>query len=784
MWKNKWKKKLLSIALLGIFISQLPISVQAEESTAIESDIYVQKVENLSDDFIMGVDVSSVISLEQSGVKFYGWDGQEQDIFATLKESGVNYIRVRVWNDPYNADGNGYGGGNNDLAKAVEIGKRAAAQGMKLLVDFHYSDFWADPAKQKTPKAWDDLNLEEKAEQVYQYTKESLQTLLKEGIAVGMVQIGNETTNEICDVSNHEDMCKIFQAGCRAIKEINAEQSQTILSAIHVTNPEKGTATSWAKILEDYHVDYDVLATSYYPYWHGTLENLINELQLVANTYHKKVMVAETSYAYTLEDGDGHPNTISTEESLVNGYPATIQGQASSVRDVIHAVSEVGEAGIGVFYWEPAWLPVGTELETNRAIWEQYGSGWASSYAGEYDPEDAGQWYGGSAVDNQALFDFTGHPLSSLNVFRYVKTGAVTERKIQSWENPEITIEVGEVLTMPQTIEVCYNTGEKEQKSVVWEEYSMDMIHTPGIYKIAGKADEIHVEATVTVKAKNYLKNPSFEEEDMSHYLLSQPYLTRQWETATTGNYALHFYNDEAISCMAEQKIVLEPGHYTFSLNMQGGDTGADSEIFAYVMQGENQLGKQEIQLTGWKQWVNPSISFSLERETEVTVGISVKANAGAWGTSDDWTLIKTADIQAPLQLSYSAHVQNLGWQPAVSDLMLAGTTGKCLRMEAIKIHLENNELAGKIEYATHVQNLGWQPYVADGAVSGTTGKCLRAEAIKIRLTGELAQNYSVAYRTHIQNLGWQPYVTDGEVSGTTGKSLRLEGIEIRLIKK
>ena len=784
MWKNKWKKKLLSIALLGIFISQLPISVQAEESTAIESDIYVQKVENLSDDFIMGVDVSSVISLEQSGVKFYGWDGQEQDIFATLKESGVNYIRVRVWNDPYNADGNGYGGGNNDLAKAVEIGKRAAAQGMKLLVDFHYSDFWADPAKQKTPKAWDDLNLEEKAEQVYQYTKESLQTLLKEGIAVGMVQIGNETTNEICDVSNHEDMCKIFQAGCRAIKEINAEQSQTILSAIHVTNPEKGTATSWAKILEDYHVDYDVLATSYYPYWHGTLENLTNELQLVANTYHKKVMVAETSYAYTLEDGDGHPNTISTEESLVNGYPATIQGQASSVRDVIHAVSEVGEAGIGVFYWEPAWLPVGTELETNRAIWEQYGSGWASSYAGEYDPEDAGQWYGGSAVDNQALFDFTGHPLSSLNVFRYVKTGAVTERKIQSWENPEITIEVGEVLTMPQTIEVCYNTGEKEQKSVVWEEYSMDMIHTPGIYKIAGKADEIHVEATVTVKAKNYLKNPSFEEEDMSHYLLSQPYLTRQWETATTGNYALHFYNDEAISCMAEQKIVLEPGHYTFSLNMQGGDTGADSEIFAYVMQGENQLGKQEIQLTGWKQWVNPSISFSLERETEVTVGISVKANAGAWGTSGDWTLIKTADIQAPLQLSYSAHVQNLGWQPAVSDLMLAGTTGKCLRMEAIKIHLENNELAGKIEYATHVQNLGWQPYVADGAVSGTTGKCLRAEAIKIRLTGELAQNYSVAYRTHIQNLGWQPYVTDGEVSGTTGKSLRLEGIEIRLIKK
>lgn len=786
MWKGKWRKKLMWMLLFGIIVGQIPIFAQAQETEAIESDIYVQKVENLSDDFIMGADISSIISLEQSGVKFYGWDGQEQDICKTLKESGVNYIRVRIWNDPYDANGNGYGGGNNDLEKAIEIGKRVTAQGMKLLVDFHYSDFWADPAKQTAPKAWSNFSLEEKIEQVYQYTKESVQELLDEGIAVGMVQIGNETTTKICDVSNHEDMCKIFEAGCKAIREINAEKNQQILSVIHFTNPEKGTATSWAKTLSDYAVNYDVLATSYYPYWHGTLENLTSELKSVADTYNKKVMVAETSYAYTLEDGDGHPNTISLEDSLVNGYPATVQGQANSIRDVINAVAEVGEAGIGVFYWEPAWLPVGTDLETNKTIWEQYGSGWASSYSGEYDPEDAGQWYGGSAVDNQALFDFTGHPLSSLNIFRYVRTGAVTEKKIESWESPEVTIEVGDGLTMPQTIEVRYNTGEKEQKAVVWAEESLAAVNiwTPGTYKVTGKADELDVEATIIVKAKNYLDNPSFEEEDMSCYILSQPYIARKWETATTGNYALHFYNDTEVSCTAEQKVVLEPGYYTFSLNMQGGDIGADSEIFAYVMQGETELGKQEINLTGWNQWKNPSVSFSLKNRAEITVGISIKAGAGAWGTSDDWTLIQTAAIQTPLQLSYSAHIQNLGWQPEVSDYVLAGTTGKCLRMEAIKIHLEGDGLNGGIEYATHVQNLGWQPYVADGEVSGTTGKCLRAEAIKIQLTDELAENYSVEYRAHVQNLGWQPYVTDGQVAGTTGKSLRLEGIKIRLIKK
>ena len=118
------------------------------------SSLYVKKVEDLPDDFILGMDASSVIAEEQSGVKYYNFNGEEQDVFRTLAESGVNYIRVRVWNDPYDENGNGYGGGNNDVEKAVEIGKRATKYGMKLLVNFQYSDFWADPAKQMVPKAW------------------------------------------------------------------------------------------------------------------------------------------------------------------------------------------------------------------------------------------------------------------------------------------------------------------------------------------------------------------------------------------------------------------------------------------------------------------------------------------------------------------------------------------------------------------------------------------------------------------------------------------------------
>ena len=141
------------------------------------NELYVHKVENLSEDFIFGMDASCVPSLEASGVKYYNYAGQEQDVFQTLAEAGVNYIRVRVWNNPYDADGNGYGGGNCDIQNAVEIGKRATRYGMKLLVDFHYSDFWADPGKQMVPLEWKNMGIEEKTEALYQYTKECLQLL-------------------------------------------------------------------------------------------------------------------------------------------------------------------------------------------------------------------------------------------------------------------------------------------------------------------------------------------------------------------------------------------------------------------------------------------------------------------------------------------------------------------------------------------------------------------------------------------------------------------------------
>ena len=399
-------------------------------SGSISSSISVEKVIGLTPNTIKGVDVSSVIALENSNVSFYGANGARQDLFKTLSESGVNYIRVRIWNNPYNSSGNGYGGGNSDLEKAIKIGKRATQYGMRLLVDFHYSDFWADPAKQKAPKAWQGYSISQKVDAIYQYTKDSLRQLKDNNINIGMVQVGNETGYGFCGCSTWErdgyetvsfsDLARLMNASSRAIREIDPD----ILVTVHNTEPQNG----YQSIAQDYNtygVDYDVFASSYYPNIHGSMENLTNQLKHVANTYNKKVMVAETQYPYTVEDGDGHGNSLS---SVVGDmlYPISVQGQANHIRDVFQAVANVGSKGLGVFYWEPAWLPVGSvnQWAQNSVIWEQHGSGWASSYAGEYDPEDAGQWYGGSAVDNQALFDFNGRPLDSLNVFNFIITGA------------------------------------------------------------------------------------------------------------------------------------------------------------------------------------------------------------------------------------------------------------------------------------------------------------------------------------------------------------------------
>ena len=466
-------------------------------------------------DSIRGADLSAYISIQEAfdqmnSDKYLGrtdwgykdFDGniiKGQDFFNFLANQGMNWVRIRVWNDPYDSNRNGYGGGTNDLAKAITMGQWATKAGMKVLIDFHYSDGWADPERQTAPKAWQsfDGDPDKTAEAVSKFTTESLQKLIDAGVDVEMVQVGNETNNGIAGVSAKDDWTanvdKVYAAGCDAVHAVAKDNNKTILAAVHFTDPQDtGKQLGYAANLDKGNVNYDVFATSAYPFWHGTASSIKENLQEIAQKYNKQVMVAETSYPYTLNDVDGFENTVneknnSSESVLL--YPVTVNGQAQQFRTMADTVSSITfsdgkKAGWGAFYWEGAWnglVDVNgmSDKEKSDALKyeeDKYGCGWASKYAAEYDKQAPTEESGGAVIENQSFFGGDGKALKSLRAFAEdydPSTEKIEENltvKSISTETSEIVLDADETLTtdLLGNAKVNYTNGSAEKINVVW----------------------------------------------------------------------------------------------------------------------------------------------------------------------------------------------------------------------------------------------------------------------------------------------------------------------------
>ena len=656
-----------------------------DDSTAVDAEVFVTKNTEVDDDFITGADVSSYYSLIKSGACFYDKDGSkldEQGFFDLLKAGGTNYIRLRVWNNPYDAEGNGYGGGNNDLEAAKVMGQYATKAGMKVLIDFHFSDFWADPAKQQSPKAWSDMSHEERVNAITEFTTTSLTELLDAGVDVGMVQIGNETNNGFCGETYKDDgwdkVSQLFDAGCQAVKSVAEEKGVTIKRVLHFANPEKsGSYAKYAENLAANNVDYDVFASSYYPYWHGSTDNLKNVLKNIADNYGKEVMVAETSWATTLDDGDGHDNTVRVGNNDVDmSYDFSLQGQADEITAVANAVTAVGNAGIGMFYWEPAWIPVenaydsdGNQnesiVESNKTKWEQYGSGWASSYSKEYDPEDAGKWYGGSAIDNQAWFDFNGKALDTVNIYNYIRSGATTDVRPLRATADSVTVEYSQLdsLKLPASVTIKYNDGTVESvDSVKWNDSQVSAAKEKGVgtYVISGvctaaSGAEINATFRLCIEYDNELLNGKFDGTDtFANWVLSDNVIfnTTDISVNSRNNSAgcAHFYSDKAgASATATQTVKLKAGKYALTGYIQGGGNGT-SDVFSIKAIVGDETYTAAGELSGWKVWSNPTIDEIVvtEDDTEIQVVLSIEnTTAGVWGSFDDIALYRIGDIDS-----------------------------------------------------------------------------------------------------------------------------------------
>jgi len=394
-----------------LFLSISLALALASPGVSAADSVVIKPLLNAPSDFIKGADISTLQDVERHGGVFYNEHHVQQDPLAILKHNGVNYIRLRLWVDPSDGAGQRYGGGDNDLATTLALAKRAKAQGMKVLLDFHYSDFWTDPGKQFKPKAWNSMTYTQLTTAIHDYTRDTIASFKQQGVLPDMVQIGNEINGGILwpegkswgqNGGEFDRLAGLLNAAIAGLRE-NLDSPSQVKIMLHLAEGTKNdTFRWWFDEITRRQVPFDVIGLSMYTYWDGSIATLQNNMNDISQRYGKDVIVVEAAYGYSLENCDDTENSFSAKEAQAGGYPATVQGQADYIRDLMQGVINVPNGrGKGIFYWEPTWIAVP-------------GAGWATPVGMKYIGESGKD---GNARENQALFDCQGKVLPSIKAF-------------------------------------------------------------------------------------------------------------------------------------------------------------------------------------------------------------------------------------------------------------------------------------------------------------------------------------------------------------------------------
>jgi arabinogalactan endo-1,4-beta-galactosidase len=308
-----------------------------------------------SNEEIRGVDASFLPQLADLGVAFYE-GGKARDPLASFRDRGINWLRLRVWVHPKN----GYCG----VPKTLKLSRAAKKLGYKLLINFHYSDDWGDPQHQIAPKAWAKFTVPESANAVYWHTRATLEKLDRQGTPADMVQIGNEVRDGLfyptCQISQSgwKPFVEVLRAGVRAVR--GAKLSKRPLISMHYDRGGRPKeCMAFFSKLREFNLDYDVLQLSYYPWWHGPMEDLERNLASLAKAFRKPIFVGETAYPFTLGWNDRVGNFVGQQDQLVPGLAATPEGQAEFLRRLRQIVRQTPKGlGWGVMYWAPEYVAV------------------------------------------------------------------------------------------------------------------------------------------------------------------------------------------------------------------------------------------------------------------------------------------------------------------------------------------------------------------------------------------------------------------------------------------
>jgi arabinogalactan endo-1,4-beta-galactosidase len=360
------------LTILGLFVFIISCSPSDIQENSGNENV----INNPPPSFYYGADLSYVNEMEDCGAVYKDLNGISKDPYKIFKEAGANLVRVRLWHNPTWTYYSNY----EDVKKTIS---RAKAEGMIVLLDFHYSDTWADPSNQEIPAAWESElnNMVTLGDLLYNYTYQTLSNLAKANLLPEIVQVGNEINPMILQQGalqwpiDWNRNSYLINKGIKAVRDISAENNKEIGVMLHVAQPENGL---WwfEQATQNGVTDFDWIGLSYYPIWSEyTLATISTPLTTLINNYHKKLMIVETAYPFTLDNADAVSNILGSD-AIITGYPATQIGQLNYLNKLKTTIKTSG--GEGLIYWEPAW--VSTNCNT---LWGQ-GSHW----------------------DNATLFDF------------------------------------------------------------------------------------------------------------------------------------------------------------------------------------------------------------------------------------------------------------------------------------------------------------------------------------------------------------------------------------------
>ena len=586
-----------------------------------EAAVQVNPIPGLSATFIKGADLSMVPALEANGAQFKDVDGTPKDVLQIFKDHGVNWVRFRIWNNPKTGPG---GGGDTDEAKALAMTKRARALGLKVLIAFHYSDFWADPGKQAKPAAWEGHSKDQLVKDVYDYTAKVLKDFQAQGTQPDMIQVGNEIMNGMMwpegkfpGNDNGKELARLVQAGLQAIHDNDPKHE--IRTMIHLADG----GNNWIyqnffnALINDNKVnDFDVIGLSYYPFWHGTLDDLSNNINDISKRYNKDVTVVETAFGYTNENFDKMPNAYGAAEECIGGFRSTPQGQASGLRAVMERVAKVpNNRGLGMFYWAPDWYAVPNV-------------GWKTGEGNEWD--------------NLAMFDNNGRALESMDVWNDVSNpnGKTVTPTFKEVEVPTVIGNIGVPVQLPKKVLVTYSDDHTQEMDVNWEK--APTYSKLGTYKVKGTIAALKQPVTAQVKVikkVNLFKNPGFEDVTLNGW-------TVEGDTAAVnaiskagdslGKGSLHYWADHAFKIKVSQSFKnLKPGKYTVRVSTQGGGGQSSYKLF---VQGDNgKMQTTDIKDTAWNKWNTVEIKDVEIKGGTATAGVMMDGAAGNWGTMDNF---------------------------------------------------------------------------------------------------------------------------------------------------